>query len=192
MYKEMGKRIFDLAVTLLVGTVAFPLIFISYILVRLSSPGPGFFMQERLGREGKKFKVFKLRTMSINPNRELTQTKNSDPDVFAFGKLLRRTKIDELPQIINVLKGEMSIVGPRPGLPSMLATMPEWAKARLSVRPGLTGLAQINGNIELTWEQRWAYDIRYVNGMSFMRDLSIIFKTVFVVIFGESYFRRLP
>jgi lipopolysaccharide/colanic/teichoic acid biosynthesis glycosyltransferase len=192
MYRSLGKRVVDVALALLACIIVVPIIILGYVLVRLSSPGPGFFVQERLGRQGKTFKVFKLRTMTTNPERNLSQTTNADPEVFAVGRYLRRTKIDELPQIFNVVKGDMSIVGPRPGLPSMLDEMPKWAKARLSERPGLTGLAQVNGNIELSWEQRWKYDVQYVGEISLLNDLKIILRTVLVVIFGESTFRRLP
>jgi lipopolysaccharide/colanic/teichoic acid biosynthesis glycosyltransferase len=130
--------------------------------------------------------------MHVNPERILNQTTNSDPSVFSVGKVLRRTKIDELPQIFNVLIGDMSLVGPRPGLPSMLEEMPEWAKMRWTVRPGLTGLAQVNGNIELSWEERWQYDIEYIEKVTILNDLMIIVRTVLVVLFGEALFRRAP
>lgn len=192
MYKKILKRIFDFSVGLILSIAALPIILTAYVLVRISSTGPGFFLQERLGQNGKTFKVFKIRTMTVDPKRKASQTTSADPEVFPVGKFLRRTKIDELPQLFNVLKGDMSIVGPRPGLPSMLEEMPEWAKVRLSVRPGLTGLAQVNGNIGLTWEQRWTYDVKYVNNISLLKDLKIILLTALVLVFGESVFRRLP
>lgn len=192
IYRSKGKRIIDVVLAIMACTIVVPIIALGYVLVRLSSPGPGFFVQERLGRNGRTFQVLKLRTMTTNPERKLSQTTNADPEVFPAGKFLRRTKIDELPQIFNVLKGDMSVVGPRPGLPYMLDEMPEWAKARLSERPGLTGLAQVNGNVELSWEQRWKYDVQYVGEISLVKDLRIILRTVLVVIFGESFFRRLP
>lgn len=192
IYRAAGKRVLDLSVSLMALVFAAPVILIGYVLVRMSSAGPGFFVQERLGYQGQTFKVFKLRTMHVNPKRVLNQTTSNDPEVFRAGKVLRRTKIDELPQIFNVLKGDMSLVGPRPGLPSMLDEMPEWARERLDVRPGLTGLAQVNGNIQLSWEERWKYDIEYVEGISLSNDLAIILRTVLVVLFGEGLFRRAP
>ena len=98
---------------------------------------------------------------------------------------LRRYKIDELPQLVNIICGDMSFVGPRPCLPETFSSMPEWAKKRSGLRPGLTGLAQINGNTTLTWEQRWGYDIQYINNYCLRVDLCVLFKTLSVVIYGE-------
>jgi len=192
IYQSVGKRIFDLVAALIAGIFFFPFIVIGYLLVRLSSPGPGFFVQERLGYKGRMFRVYKLRTMQVRPDREITQTTNADPEVFFVGKVLRRLKIDELPQIFNVIKGDMSIVGPRPGLPRMASEMPAWAKARLEVRPGLTGLAQVNGNIALSWEERWKYDVKYIAELSLVNDLCIIMRTMLVIFAGESRFRKAP
>ena len=192
IYCRKGKRVLDFMIALLISLLFVPIIFVGYCLVRLSSRGPGFFVQERLGCKGKTFKLFKLRTMHVNAERQLGQTSNADPDVFMVGRILRRFKVDEFPQILNVLKGDMSLVGPRPGLPSLLEEMPDWARERLSVRPGLTGLAQINGNVQLSWEDRWKYDVRYSQNVTLINDLRILFRTAFVVFLGEAKFRRKP
>ena len=105
---------------------------------------------------------------------------------------MRRLKIDELPQLINVLKGEMSLVGPRPCLPVTAKEAPGWAQKRFEVRPGLTGLAQVNGNIGLSWEQRWIYDVYYVETINWHLDCKILFKTILVVLLGEERFGGMP
>jgi lipopolysaccharide/colanic/teichoic acid biosynthesis glycosyltransferase len=115
-----------------------------------------------------------------------------DPEVTTVGKFLRRFKLDELPQLINVLTGDMSLVGPRPGMPEQLKELDENGIKRLEVYPGLTGLAQINGNIYLVWPERWKYDRHYVEYISFMLDLKIILKTVLIVFQGEKKFINKP
>lgn len=190
IYRRYCKRALDIVISLLVILLAVPIFLLAAVLIKLNSPGPIFFYQERIGLSEKRFNLIKLRTMKVNPNRQLNQTTNADPEVFPVGKILRRLKIDELPQIFNVFKGDMSIVGPRPCLEQTLNEMPIWARERFSVRPGLTGVAQINGNIALTWEQRWKHDVKYVADVSLVRDLYIVLKTVLVVILGEERFKK--
>jgi lipopolysaccharide/colanic/teichoic acid biosynthesis glycosyltransferase len=113
-----------------------------------------------------------------------------DPEVTRVGYWLRRFKIDELPQLVNVLKGNMSLVGPRPALPDQLVVYDNVAMKRLIVRPGLTGLAQVNGNIHLSWPERWCYDAEYVEYLSFKLDIGIIYRTIAVVVFGENRFSK--
>jgi lipopolysaccharide/colanic/teichoic acid biosynthesis glycosyltransferase len=169
-----------------------PLILLSLIIVKLDSKGPIFFYQDRLGLNGKIFRVLKIRTMTDLkriPNKEIL---HGDAEVTTVGAFLRRFKIDELPQLINVLKGDMSIVGPRPGLPSQKDEFDCNGIKRLLVRPGLTGLAQINGNIYLTWPERWKYDRNYVDNVSFLLDAKIILKTVRILLQGEQKFLKRP
>lgn len=116
------------------------------------------------------------------------QVYGNNSEITTVGKLLRRLKIDELPQLINVLKGDMSFIGPRPCLPELRNEFDENGWERLKVRPGLSGLAQINGNIYLSWEERWKYDAEYVSKQSFILDIKIILKTFLIVIFGEKKF----
>jgi lipopolysaccharide/colanic/teichoic acid biosynthesis glycosyltransferase len=156
----------------------------------LGDKGPIFYKQQRVGLNGSFFEILKFRSMSVNENREIGQTFNTDPEITWIGRLMRRTKIDELPQLINVVKGDMGLVGPRPCLIITYEEMPEWAKERFKVRPGMTGLAQINGNIFLSWEERWKYDIQYVKTLSILNDIKIVFKTILVVIFGEDKFKK--
>lgn len=190
MYQSRFKRLLDFTISSVALLVTGLPLLIAMIGVRASSPGPIFFFQERVGLDENSFRIFKLRTMTVNQERQAGQTTNTDPEVFAFGKLLRRFKIDELPQIVNVLKGDMSLVGPRPCMKHTLDEMPDWARARFSVRPGITGLAQINGNVALSWEERWKHDIRYVEAISFAIDMKIILRTILVVVFGEERFQR--
>jgi len=190
MYRNWLKRVLDLCGSASLIVLAFPLLAISAILVMLSSPGNPLFTQRRVGRNGKVFEIYKLRTMTVNKERKVGQTRVDDPEVLFVGKFLRRLKIDELPQIVNVFLGDMSLIGPRPCLEITYDEMPEWARERFNVRPGLTGLAQINGNIELTWEQRWRYDVEYVRSVSLFQDMRILAKTALVVLLGEGRFRR--
>lgn len=190
IYQSYIKRLLDIIVSLLTVILLTPLFIIVAISIKLSSKGNIFFKQTRIGLEGKPFKIYKFRTMDVNPKRELNQTTNADPEVFPLGKVLRRLKIDELPQVFNVLKGDMSIIGPRPCLQQTYDEMPAWARKRFNVRPGLSGLAQVNGNITLSWEDRWKYDTSYIKNPSLKKDLAIIGKTFLVVLFGEHKFRR--
>ena len=192
IYRDFGlKRALDLVVSALALTCFMPVIVIGGLAVRLTSKGPVLFRQSRVGRDARMFEIYKLRTMSIDPARPLTQTTNADPDIFPVGRVLRRLKIDELPQLLNVLKGDMSLVGPRPCLQQTFVEMPQWARRRFEVRPGITGLAQINGNIALTWEERWRHDVHYIESCALLDDLWIIFRTALVVVKGEERFRRL-
>lgn len=184
------KRLLDVLLSTSALILLGPLIVIGALAVKASSRGPAFFVQMRVGRQGRLFRILKLRTMPVDPRRKIAQTHNADPDVLPVGRVLRRLKIDELPQILNVLVGDMSIVGPRPCLEQTYSEMPEWARKRFEVRPGITGLAQINGNIALTWEDRWRHDIHYVETCSLLGDLGIVAKTVAVVVVGEERFRK--
>ncbi len=190
MYKSYFKRFLDFSIALFSFIVCLPIVIISIIAIFIESPGNPFFLQNRVGRHGKIFKIFKLRTMEINTRREMGQTRGSDSEVLWVGRALRRLKIDELPQVFNVLKGDMSLVGPRPCLEITYNNMPEWAKQRFSSQPGLTGLAQVNGNIELSWEQRWLYDVDYLQKITFINDLVIILKTFLIIVLGEGRFRK--
>jgi lipopolysaccharide/colanic/teichoic acid biosynthesis glycosyltransferase len=126
--------------------------------------------------------------MTHKPRNSDHEILKGDTEVTRVGYILRRLKIDELPQLVNILKGDMALVGPRPGLPIQLKEYNEDGKIRLMVRPGLTGLAQINGNIFLSWPERWKYDRKYVESVSFILDLIIIFKTIIIVFAGEEKF----
>lgn len=190
IYLRYIKRFLDITVSLCVIILMMPLFFIVGFIIKIVSSGPVFFFQTRIGLNGEKFKLVKFRSMTVNSKRIHSQTYTDDPEVFLFGKFLRRTKIDELPQLFNVLIGDMSLVGPRPCLEHTYELMPEWARVRFHVRPGLTGLAQVNGNIKLEWESRWKYDAEYVENISIGNDALIFFKTFLVVLLGEERFGK--
>ena len=184
------KRLTDLIISLFLLILLSPILILCTLFIKLGDKGPIFYKQQRVGLNGCLFEILKFRSMTVNENRSIRQTFNTDPEVTWIGKVMRRTKIDELPQLINVVKGDMGLVGPRPCLIITYEEMPEWAKERFKVRPGMTGLAQINGNIFLRWEERWKYDIQYVKTLSILNDIKIVFKTILVVIFGEDKFKK--
>ena len=186
LWARGGKRVCDFALALLLVIVLSPVLALAALLVKLSSRGPVFFFQERGGRHGRVFGVYKFRTMRaerrFDPN-ELTPLEH--PDVTTVGRVLRRLKVDELPQLLNVLAGDMSLIGPRPTLPEQVEAYDEFRRQRLLVRPGITGLAQVHGNTALSWDQRILYDIAYARRCSLGLDLVIAFRTFAVVIAGE-------
>jgi undecaprenyl phosphate N,N'-diacetylbacillosamine 1-phosphate transferase len=186
LYARFGKRLFDLALVLPALIVLAPVLGVIALLIRLTSRGPALFRQERLGRHATTFEALKFRTMTDKPRTPDTLYYTGDAsEITAIGRLLRRTKMDELPQLLNVLHGDMSIVGPRPQLPIQLAEFDDNAKLRLLVRPGLTGMAQTHGNVALTWPERWYYDAQYVKRISLALDLQLIARTFKVLTAGE-------
>jgi undecaprenyl phosphate N,N'-diacetylbacillosamine 1-phosphate transferase len=191
-YRRCGKRWLDVVLSILAIIVLLPFFLIIAVLIRLDSPGPVLFFQERLGFNGKIFRIPKFRTMTDQtrtPDREIHPC---DPELTRVGAFLRRYKIDELVQIFNVLLGQMSVVGPRPALPRQLAEYDENGRKRLMVKPGLSGLAQVHGNIYLSWPERWKWDARYVDECSLGLDLWIIGRTIAVQIRGEEKFLEIP
>ena len=183
------KRLIDVLASLVILLFLFPFLILVVFLIKIDSKGPIFYLQSRVGKNGHLFKVYKFRTMTNkqrDPNAK--QTFSDDPDITRIGGLLRRFKIDELPQIWNVFVGDMSLVGPRPALPSLYEKYGDLANKRCCVRPGMTGWAQVNGNIYLPWEKRLLLDSEYVDRISFMFDLRILVKTVAIVLLGEDKF----
>jgi len=186
--KKIGfyiKRIFDVIISLISLIILFPVFIISAILIKLDSKGPVFFMQERVGKSGKIFKIFKFRTMVVNAEKiglGYSLQKN-DSRITKVGKYLRSTGIDELPQILNVLKDEMSLVGPRPTLLYQVKKYSSWERRRLEMRPGITSLMIISGHNKLSWPKKIKTDIYYIDHWSLWLDLKILFKTVWVIIF---------
>ena len=186
-FNRLGKRLFDITFALLVLVVLFPWVFIFVaIMIKIKSPGPIFFLQERTGIDGKVFKCIKFRSMKVNDQADTLQATKDDPRKFPFGDFLRKTNLDELPQFINVLKGDMSVVGPRP---HMLKHTSEYSKlinrfmVRHFAKPGITGLAQVTGFRGETryieqMEGRVKKDIEYIENWTFLLDIKIIFKTI--------------
>jgi len=165
-----------------------PLFLVLGAMIKIESSGPVLYTQLRVGKHKKLFKIYKFRTMLLDSKRTQLQTFPGDSDITKVGKIIRRFKIDELAQLINVVIGDMSFVGPRPCLPTLLSDMDSESLQRFSVKPGLTGLAQVNGNIYIDWRERWAYDLTYIKDISFALDLKILLKTIAVVLFGENIF----
>jgi len=191
VYCSVGKRLFDLAVCLPLCLASLPVLFVTAVLIRLDSRGPVFYVQQRLGRYGVTFFTYKFRTMTHRDRSSTEEILPGHSEVTRIGNVLRRFKIDELPQLFNILKGEMSLVGPRPALPDHIHDYDDNGLRRLLERPGMTGLAQVNGNIYLSWPERWFYDARYVDSISFAGDMRIIVRTLSVVCHGEeSYLNR--
>jgi lipopolysaccharide/colanic/teichoic acid biosynthesis glycosyltransferase len=178
------KRIIDVVISGIGLIILFPIFVIIGILIKLDSKGPVFFRQERVGKDGEIFRAYKLRTMVDNAEKiglgyEIAK---DDSRITQVGKHLR-WGIDELPQLINVFKGEMSMVGPRPALPHQVEKYSEQEKRRLEVKPGITGWALVNGRNILSWPERIKLDIWYIDHWSLWLDLKILFKTIWVVIF---------
>ncbi|MDP2364657.1 MAG: sugar transferase [Ignavibacteria bacterium] len=177
------KRLTDIIFSLFVLSLASPIIIIAALLIKLESKGSVFFLHERTGSKGKKFRLYKLRGMvnnALDVGPELTQL--NDPRITKVGKILRRTSIDEIPNFINVLKGEMSIVGPRPDISSITDTYTSDQRKVFNFKPGVTGISQINGRQMLTPKQRVQMEIDYYNRATFWSDLLIVFKTFNIVI----------
>lgn len=182
------KRILDVIIAFIILVIFLPIWIIVSILIKATSEGPIFFMQDRPGQHKKIFKVYKFRTMKLGSEKMVkgTEVMSDDDRITSIGKFLRRSKIDEIPQILNVLKGNMSLVGPRPERIASLEDYNDEISKRLNMKPGMTGLAQVSGNIYLTLQDRYKFDVHYVENYSLLLDLRIVLRTIGVVIFGEA------
>ena len=187
------KRAFDLAVALMALVLSSPMLLATAFLIRFSSAGPALYRQERLGKDGKPFTLLKFRTMVAdaldirNPDGS-TFSAEDDPRVTPIGKILRSTSIDELPQLINVIQGDMSLVGPRPDRVDQLIYYSERELKKLNVKPGITGLAQISGRNEIPWKQRREIDAKYAESQSLRLDFQILIRTIPYVLRREGVF----
>lgn len=180
MYAKYFKRILDFLLSLIALIVLSPILIIIAILVRVKLGSPVIFKQQRPGKNEKIFTLYKFRSMTDKRDENGNLLPDSER-LTKFGKALRSTSLDELPELFNILKGNMSIVGPRPLAIQYLPYYTEKERHRHDVRPGLTGLAQINGRNCLDWEKRFEFDTEYVRNITFMGDLKIIFKTILKV-----------
>lgn len=185
MYKNFFKRILDFTIVLVVLLIIWPILLVITLWLQIANKGAGaFFTQTRPGKNGKLFKVIKYKTMTD----EMDQHGNLLPDaqrLTKVGKFIRSTSIDELPQLINVLKGDMALIGPRPLLPQYLPLYSKEQARRHEVRPGITGWAQINGRNAISWTKKFEYDVWYVDHCSFWLDLKIAFLTIKKVFIRE-------
>jgi lipopolysaccharide/colanic/teichoic acid biosynthesis glycosyltransferase len=200
------KRIAATILSMLLLMLLAPLFLVLTLAIRWDSSGPAFFRQTRIGKGGKPFRVFKFRTMYHNIDRsshnaflsayingEINQDQEGQPvfkpaqsdQITPVGRFLRKTSLDELPQLINILKGDMSFIGPRPNVAAEVEAYKDWHKKRLEVLPGITGIAQINGRSSIPFDQIVRYDIEYVETESLMTDLRVLWRTVPAVIWGH-------
>ncbi len=176
-YEKFIKRPLDLICAMLAIIVLSPVILIIAILVRVKLGSPVLFTQDRPGKNGKIFKLYKFRTM-LPPKDGVIDPTQDAARLTPFGKKLRSTSLDELPELFNILKGDMAVVGPRPLIPEYLPYYTEEESKRHDVRPGLTGLAQVNGRSFISWEEIFSYDITYADKITFIGDVRIVFETV--------------
>lgn len=181
IYEKYIKRILDFVLSLLGILVLSPFILFFIIIGTVKMQGNPFFVQERPGKNERIFKLIKFRTMT-NGKDELGNLLPDEQRLTSYGKFLRSTSIDELPEIINILKGDMSIIGPRPLLVKYLPLYNEYQKHRHDVRPGLTGYAQIHGRNRISWEEKFELDIQYVQNITFFGDIKIFLETVYKVL----------
>lgn len=189
MYSKYIKRPLDFILSLIAIIVLLPLFLIITILVRIKLGKPVIFKQQRPGKNERIFTLYKFRTMTDQKD----EKGNLLPDeqrLTKFGKWLRSTSLDELPELWNILKGDMAIVGPRPLLVEYLQLYNEEQKHRHDIRPGLTGLAQISGRNSISWEEKFEDDLQYIKNITFLKDLQIILKTIFKVLKKEGISRR--
>ncbi len=185
------KRALDLAIALPAAILTAPLVAVLAVLIRLESPGPPLYRQARAGKDGREFSIYKLRTMVAGA--EFTgaglAVQEGDDRITSIGAFLRRYSLDELPNLYNVLRGEMSIVGPRPTLPVQVEQYSERQRGRLVAMPGITGWAQVNGRAALPWEERIELDLFYVEHQSLALDLKIIARSVRMVLTGHGLYK---
>ena len=190
MYAKFFKRVIDFTLSLAALMILFPILLILTVLGAINMKGNPFFVQPRPGKDERIFNLIKFRSMTC----ETDKNGNLLPDeirLTKYGKFLRATSLDELPELINILIGDMSIVGPRPQLVRDMVFMTEEQRMRHSVRPGLTGYAQVNGRNNITWEQKFLYDLEYINnGITLINDIKIIFQTVVKVFKREDTVRE--
>jgi len=191
---DVLKRIFDIVASAMALVLLSPLLVAVAVWIKLDSRGPILFKQRRCGLGGQPFRIFKFRTMvdrapdEIDQYKEQVISEGQDPRITRVGRFIRATSIDELPQLINILKGDMSVVGPRPVLMEQKEVIPPGYMKRFSVRPGLTGLAQIRGRRSLGWLQQLAFDVEYVENYRIIYDLGIILTTAKVVCLGRGIY----
>lgn len=177
MYKSVFKRLIDLVIAIVGLTLTLPITLIVGIILFISNEGSVFFVQKRPGKGEKIFSILKFKTMNDKKDANGQLLPDSER-LTPVGMFVRKTSIDEVPQLVNVLKGEMSIIGPRPLFVKYLGFYTDEEKLRHTVRPGITGLAQVKGRNALNWEERLGYDVQYVKNISFLMDLSIFFSTI--------------
>jgi lipopolysaccharide/colanic/teichoic acid biosynthesis glycosyltransferase len=178
-FYEVTKRCFDFLAASVLLAVLWPLLLVLAAFIRATSPGPALFKQERVGYHGKVFRIFKFRTMFQDaPANQYCPTDQADPRITPLGRFLRRTSLDELPQLLNVLRGEMSLVGPRPEMPFIANQYTALHRQRLTVRPGLTGMWQLSADRAYLIHENIEYDLYYIRHRNFFMDMAVLLHTV--------------
>jgi lipopolysaccharide/colanic/teichoic acid biosynthesis glycosyltransferase len=187
----MGRRVFDVAVAGAALVVASPLLIAAIVAIRIESRGSAIYRQRRVGKDGQPFDVLKLRTMVTGAEHMGAGLAVSEGDtrITRVGRLLRRTSLDEVPNLVNVLRGDMAIVGPRPTVPVQVDRYTDRQRGRLAVKPGITGWAQVNGRTELPWDERIELDLWYIEHRSLRLDLQILWRTARMVLGGDGLYR---
>jgi lipopolysaccharide/colanic/teichoic acid biosynthesis glycosyltransferase len=185
------RRLIDIVVSTVLLVLASPVLAAAVVAIRLESPGSALYRQRRIGMHGRPFEVIKLRTMVSGAERigAGLAIDAEDPRITRVGALLRRSSLDELPNLLNVLRGEMSLIGPRPTLPGQVATYTPRQRGRLAVRPGITGWAQVNGRASLPWSERIELDLDYIEHRSLALDARILWRTVAIVLGGSGLYK---
>ena len=184
MYRKFLKRLIDILVSLILLILLSPIILIITLVLFFTNEGEPFFYQDRPGFMERKIRIIKFKSMNDKKNADGILLPDNER-ITVMGKLIRSTSLDELPQLLNVLKGDMSLIGPRPLLFKYLPLYSESQKRRHSVKPGVTGLAQVNGRNAISWTKKFEYDIYYVNNLSFKLDFQVLIKTIIKIVSGE-------
>lgn len=186
---EFAKRLFDILMSLMISVFAIPTVLITCLAVVIESQGSPIYKQERLGKDGVKFNIYKIRSMYMDAEKNGPKWADKNDDrVTKVGKFIRKTRIDELPQIFNILKGDMTIVGPRPERAIFTYQFEQETPGfinRLQVKPGLTGLAQVNGGYDISYKEKLKLDMQYIRNRGFLLDIKIMLKTFTIVFSGE-------
>ncbi len=187
----MTRRLFDVVVASVALLVTSPVLLAAIVAIRLETPGHPIYRQRRIGKDGRPFDMLKLRTMVAGAESMGSglAVNEGDPRITRVGAFLRRFSIDELPNLVNVLKGDMAIVGPRPTVQVQVQQYTERQRGRLAVRPGLTGWAQVNGRAKLRWDERIELDLWYIEHRSWRLDLRILLRTVRIIVAGEGIYK---
>jgi lipopolysaccharide/colanic/teichoic acid biosynthesis glycosyltransferase len=187
----MLRRAFDLVVAAVALALAAPFLLVAVIAIRLESPGSPIYRQRRVGKDGRAFDVIKLRTMVTGAEHLGAGLAVSEGDtrITRVGRILRRTSLDEVPNLVNVLKGEMAIIGPRPTVPVQVEQYTGRQRGRLAVKPGMTGWAQVNGRAEIPWDERIELDLWYIEHRSLALDVKILWRSIRIVFGGDGLYR---
>lgn len=185
MYKKIFKRVIDFTTAVLGFLFLLPLFLLVTLFLFFANRGNPFFFQLRPGKDGKIFKIIKFKTMNDKKDADNNLLPDSER-LTKIGMFVRKTSLDEIPQLINVIKGDMSLIGPRPLLPEYLSLYNDFQKQRHNIKPGITGWAQVNGRNAISWEKKFEYDVWYINNLSFSLDIRILLKTIQKVVKRES------